>query len=741
MTGFLAATGSWAIELACGGGLILLLAWAAAKICRQPVRRQRLGEWGMLAALLFLALSAGPRWLVVPLPRALKDSLPRLAAYLANPRMRMQDEPIPAPGTNTDAALSARYAGLQDELSSLVDEPLADAALHHEPCHRDERTVLADNDSRALSSGREPLAQEQSALTHPGSLEDGAQPKQRGPELVSRGGAGLQRASRQEHLANLTHAVLTFVGLSYEMMAALFLGRWLLGHLGLRRILSSARPAPLELRRQLRAICRGSPIRPRLLVSSRLRVPLSCGLWRSTILLPAALLQREGPTVWPWILRHELTHLERRDSWACLWFSLGQVFYFYLPWFWSLRRQVRLCQEYVADAAAAGLAAAVEDYAEFLLRFTQAPAVPAGASGVFGNSSDLFRRVTMLLQSPLRIEKRCPRKWSLATGGLLGALAVLLSGLGLRAAAAASPADPVKLAPAISPVEKQDQALQPGQFLGQVQQAFPVQNRPMMGPLGFNRHEGRLGVQVQTPNETLADQLDLPKGQGIVVGSVVPGSPADKAGIKPHDILLELDGKSVPSEPQRVVHMIQDMKADTAMNAIVLRKGKKEMIKGISLPEVKVNRPVFGQQPNFNQAFAPPAFAPNAGAFNQAFVPPAPNPGQAFGKFGAGFGFGAAGPRTVLTTTIRDDDHFTTRYQEGSLIITLTGTVAGGKAKLNKIQVQDGAVAHSYESTDKVPEEYRDKVKNLVQMSERSNIKMEIEPPSEPRPKQPPAAK
>src|SRR5439155_12123894 len=114
----------------------------------------------------------------------------------------------------------------------------------------------------------------------------------------------------------------------------------------------------------------------------------------------------------------------------------GQVVYYYLPWFWSLRRRVRLCQEYVADAAAATLTAPVADYAQFLLRLTAAPAVPLGTTGVTGNSSDLFRRVTMLLQNPARLEKRCPRLWSAAWAGGLLSLAVLIAGIGFRADAA-----------------------------------------------------------------------------------------------------------------------------------------------------------------------------------------------------------------------------------------------------------------------------------------------------------------
>jgi hypothetical protein len=87
--------------------------------------------------------------------------------------------------------------------------------------------------------------------------------------------------------------------------------------------------------------------------------------------------------------------------------------------------------------------------------------------------------------------------------------------------------------------------------------------------------------------------------------------------------------------------------------------------------------------------------------------------------------FGSDG-RGVITTTFRTDERFTTRHQEGSLIITLTGTVADGKAKVNEIQVQDGGSVKKYGRISEVPQQYRDKVKNLADMSEKSSIKIEI---------------
>src|SRR5262249_22505889 len=154
-----------------------------------------------------------------------------------------------------------------------------------------------------------------------------------------------------------------------------FLGRWLLGCLALTRLLRGSVPAPRAATALFAEIAEGMWPQPRLLVSARLQLPISCGILRPTVILPAGWCESKDAASLRWVFIHELTHLQRRDAWSCWLFALAGLLYFYLPWFWSLRRQVRLCQEYVADAVAASEAGQPADYAEFLLRLTPAPAV------------------------------------------------------------------------------------------------------------------------------------------------------------------------------------------------------------------------------------------------------------------------------------------------------------------------------------------------------------------------------
>lgn len=101
---------------------------------------------------------------------------------------------------------------------------------------------------------------------------------------------------------------------------------------------------------------------------------------------------------------------------------------------------------------------------------------------------------------------------------------------------------------------------------------------------GFGTHP-RLGVLVDAPSETLAEQLNLKKGQGLVVREVVPDSPAAAAGLKTNDIILDLNGKAVPNDVGQFSQMVGEIKSDTPVDAKVLRKGKEETIKGIKLRE------------------------------------------------------------------------------------------------------------------------------------------------------------
>lgn len=54
-----------------------------------------------------------------------------------------------------------------------------------------------------------------------------------------------------------------------------------------------------------------------------------------------------------------------------------------------------------------------------------------------------------------------------------------------------------------------------------------------------------IGILGQTVTDTIAEQYELPVSDGAYITRVVPDGPADKAGIKTGDIIVEIDGKPV----------------------------------------------------------------------------------------------------------------------------------------------------------------------------------------------------
>jgi len=56
-----------------------------------------------------------------------------------------------------------------------------------------------------------------------------------------------------------------------------------------------------------------------------------------------------------------------------------------------------------------------------------------------------------------------------------------------------------------------------------------------------------LGVYIDNVTPEMAEKFNLDEPEGVIIAGVLPGSPAEKAKLKPNDIILKLDGKRVRS--------------------------------------------------------------------------------------------------------------------------------------------------------------------------------------------------
>lgn len=97
---------------------------------------------------------------------------------------------------------------------------------------------------------------------------------------------------------------------------------------------------------------------------------------------------------------------------------------------------------------------------------------------------------------------------------------------------------------------------------------------------------GWLGVTSQDITPDMRQTLKLKDSQGgALVGEVFPGDAADKAGIKPGDVLLGINGK--PAKDRReLLQMLSALHVGTKANIQILRDGK-EMTLSIDIEERK----------------------------------------------------------------------------------------------------------------------------------------------------------
>jgi serine protease Do len=86
---------------------------------------------------------------------------------------------------------------------------------------------------------------------------------------------------------------------------------------------------------------------------------------------------------------------------------------------------------------------------------------------------------------------------------------------------------------------------------------------------------GWLGVMIQQVTPDLAENFGLERPIGALVGQVMPDSPAEKAGLKAGDVIIEYNGKEV-SQMSMLPAMVASTTVGEKATLVLIRDGKKQ---------------------------------------------------------------------------------------------------------------------------------------------------------------------
>src|SRR5438270_11498981 len=111
----------------------------------------------------------------------------------------------------------------------------------------------------------------------------------------------------------------------------------------------------------------------------------------------------------------------------------------------------------------------------------------------------------------------------------------------------------------------------------------PNQPIPPMPPRDKDKDKGPkvpvtyLGVETSSVPRVVSEQLNLPKGFGLVVDYVVPDGPAAAAGVQQNDI-IKMFNDQILMEPNQLAKLVRSYPEGTNVTLTILRKNAETKI-------------------------------------------------------------------------------------------------------------------------------------------------------------------
>ncbi len=222
-----------------------------------------------------------------------------------------------------------------------------------------------------------------------------------------------------------------------------------------------------------------------------------------------------------------------------------------------------------------------------------------------------------------------------------------------------------------------------------------------------------LGVSLTSVPTVLTKQLGslIPENQGVMIRSVMPDSPAARAGLQAYDILLSFNDQQLYS-PQQLAGLVAASKADSEVTLGLIRNATKQTakvtLKGHAVADKAYQRhPAFGSN---GQAMSPPAFpdfwsqpfaTPNFGGsfFTRPIFPQGMNPPKSLGQANVMQQFESINIRSI------DGDRFhaEVEYQEN-----------GGEKKKFTFEGKYDEIREQIKSNKELPESKKNSLLNAL---------------------------
>ncbi|PLC02397.1 serine peptidase [Variovorax sp. RO1] len=100
---------------------------------------------------------------------------------------------------------------------------------------------------------------------------------------------------------------------------------------------------------------------------------------------------------------------------------------------------------------------------------------------------------------------------------------------------------------------------------------------------------GRIGVQIDQVTKDVAEAIGLGKAQGALVRGVEAGSPGEKAGVEPGDVITKFDGKAI-EKPSDLPRLVGNTKPGTKSTLTVFRRGNSRDL-SVTIAEIEPDKP------------------------------------------------------------------------------------------------------------------------------------------------------